>query len=55
VKSNTINAAQTGINNVPSGLSSTNIYFNVFEIRADCSSAAVSKVMPKRPPKPDRP
>ena|SRR5271156_968984 len=43
VKSNTINVASVGIDNVPSGLISTNTYFNVPAIRSACSSAAVSK------------
>jgi hypothetical protein len=55
VKSNTFNDVGTGLNNVPLGVSSTNTYFNVGEIRAACPSAALSKVMPKRPPTPDRP
>jgi hypothetical protein len=56
VKSNTINDANSGIASVPSGVSSTNTYFNVEGTRiGGCPSAAVSKVMPKRPPTPDRP
>jgi hypothetical protein len=57
VKSNTINAAQTGINNVPSGLSSTNTYFIVGAIRTACSGADLRKgmEMPRKPPTPDRP
>jgi hypothetical protein len=56
VKSNTINFATIGIDDVPSGVSSTNTYFNVPQIReGGCPSAALSKVMPKRPPTHDRP
>jgi len=56
VKSNTINDANTGVASVPSGVSSTNTYFNVaVTLSGGCSSAALSKVMPKRPPTPDRP
>jgi hypothetical protein len=55
VNSNTINDAAIGIDDVRSGLSSANTYFNVSQIRTTCSSAALSKVMPRRPPMPDRP
>jgi len=63
VKSNTITDANTGLNSVPSGLSSTNTYFNVSEIRANtngcrvAASAALPKgmVMPRRSPTFDKP
>jgi hypothetical protein len=42
VKSNTINDAAIAIDNVPSGVISTNTYFNVGAIRNACSSAAIA-------------
>jgi Right handed beta helix region len=42
VKSNTINDAAIGIDNVPSGVISTNTYFNVGAIRNACSSAPIA-------------
>jgi hypothetical protein len=57
VKSNTINDAGTGLKNVPSGLSSTNTYFNVSNMQTTCSSAALRSGMeiPRKPPTLDRP
>jgi hypothetical protein len=52
VKSNTINDAPIGLDNVPSGLSTTNTYFNVPSFRTTCTgaSAALPKGMaPRRP------
>jgi hypothetical protein len=53
VKSNTINDAPIGLDNVPSGLSTTNTYFNVSSFRTTCAgaSAALPKGMapPRRP------
>ena len=53
VKSNTINDAPVGLDNVPSGLSTTNTYFNVPSFRKTCTgaSAALPKGMapPRRP------
>jgi hypothetical protein len=55
VKSNTINDAAIGIDNVPSGVTPTNTYFNVGDIQEyTCSSAALRKgmEMPRKPPMP---
>jgi hypothetical protein len=52
VKSNTINDAPVGLDNDPSGLSTTNTYFNVPSFRTTCTgaSAALPKGMaPRRP------
>jgi hypothetical protein len=43
VKSNTINDASTGLFNIPSGVSSTNTYFNVPTIRTDCTGGALNR------------
>jgi len=40
VKSNTINDAPIGLDNVPSGLSTTNTYFNVPSFRTACAGAS---------------
>jgi hypothetical protein len=56
VKSNTINDATAGINFVPSGVSSTNTYFNVPQIRlSSCADLRKGMEMPRKPPMLNRP